>query len=266
MSAIDREAIASGAAGAVLGGMAGSAFGSARLGAMAGGLHGWIAGRRRIYELRRRQGLVAFVLDHTWALATTLAGTMVLGACEIRVRLTGSGPDFDDGLSCRRNRFVYRRGVVLRRGFALTVGTVITGAGDRHGELPDRRRRLVDDHEDVHVWQARLLGPLYPVSYAVWFAGGAVIALVRRLGRGSARPVISEIDALAYYCNPFEWHAYTCADNWPPAGVDPDSVWSDRCPIAERMPRVLRESAGIPAVPRRTRPASPVGSSDLLRE
>lgn len=250
MSVVDREAIAGGVAGAILGGAAGSVFGSVRLGAVAGGLHGWIAGRRRIYDLRRRQGAAAFVLDHTWALATTIAGTLVLGACELLVRLTGSGSDFDDELSRRRNRFVYRRGVVLRRGFALTVGTVITGAGDRHGELPDRRRRLVDDHEDVHVWQARLLGPLYPVSYVVWFAVGAVIALVRRLGRGSARSALSEVDSLAYYCNPFEWHAYTCADNWPPAGVDPDSVWRDRCPVAERMPRVLRESAENPAAPR----------------
>ena len=85
-------------------------------------------------------------------------------------------------LSTRQNRHVYRRGFMPRRGFATTLGNVIGGAGDI--ERP-RRRRLVTDHEDVHCWQARWLGPLYPMpstSVGPWLAGaaGIVIWAVRR--------------------------------------------------------------------------------------
>ena len=54
----------------------------------------------------------------------------------------------DESLSRRSNRMVFRRGFVPRRGFAITIGNVVSGAGDT--SLP-RRRRLVTDHEDVHV-------------------------------------------------------------------------------------------------------------------
>jgi hypothetical protein len=233
-----------------LGGLVGSLWGSPRLGALFGGVHGWLAGRRRIYEWRHRGGVVAFVLDHTWALPTTIGGTVAMIASRGRQRLTGSDPGFDEPLSRRRNRFVFRRGFVLRRGFALTVGTVVTGAADANGEVTERRRRLVDDHEDVHVWQARLLGPFYPMLYAAWFGSGAVFALVRRARGRTSGSLDDDLDIFAYYRNPFEWHAYTCDHNWPPAGVDRDAVWKKECPVREWIPRPLRGSAGSPTAPR----------------
>lgn len=247
---LDRESITTGAIGALLGGLTGMVWGVPRLGAFVGGCHGWLAGRLRVYELRAKQGVVAFVLDHTWALPTTIGGTIAMTAGELRRRLSGVDPGFDEELSSRRNRFVFRGGFVLRRGFALTVGAVITGAGDAAGNLTDRRRRLVDDHEDVHVWQARLLGPVYPMLYASWFVGGVLVAVARRLSGRASRTLSDEIDTLAYYRNPFEWHAYTCDDNWPPAGVDSRSVWRDRFPLQEWIPKGLRESAGSPTEPR----------------
>lgn len=247
---VDREALATSAAGAVLGGLVGTLWGSPRLGALVGGVHGWLAGRRRIYEWRHRRGVVAFVLDHTWALPTTIGGTVALTASVLRHRLTGVDPGFDELLSHRRNRFVFRRGFVLRRGFALTVGTVVTGAADANGEVTERRRRLVDDHEDVHVWQSRLLGPLYPALYASWFVAGAAFALVRRVSRRSSASLTDEVDTYAYYRNPFEWHAYTCDHNWPPAGVDRASVWTKEFPLREWIPRSLRASGGNPTEPR----------------
>jgi hypothetical protein len=215
-----------------------------------GGLHGWSAGRRQIYEWRHRRGVVAFLLDHTWALPTTIGGTVAMLAADLRRLITGADAGFEESLSRRRNRFVFRRGFVLRRGFALTVGTVVTGAADAQGNVTERRRRLVDDHEDVHVWQARLLGPLYPALYASWFAVGVLVALARRVARRSSSSLTDDIDTIAYYRNPFEWHAYTCDHNWPPAGIDSDTVWRKKFPVSEWVPRALRESAGNPAAPR----------------
>lgn len=246
---IDSEAITTGVLGAVLGGLTGSLWGTPRLGAVFGGVHGWLAGRRRIYRLRHRQGVAAFVLDHTWALTTTMGGTVVIVLSAIRRRLGGVDAGFDASLSERRNRFVFRRGFVLRRGFALTVGTVVTGAADAQGEITERRRRLVDEHEDVHVWQARLFGPSYPILYGSWFVMGAMFALARRLVRRSSS-LSDDIDAFAYYRNPFEWHAYTCDHNWPPVGVEPTAVWKRQFPLREWTPRFLRESAETPTAPR----------------
>lgn len=246
----DSETLATSAAGAVLGGFVGRVVGWPRLGSIVGAVHGWRAGRRRIYEWNHRRGVVAFVLDHTWALATTTAGTVVMTVSELRSRSGAPDAGFDHELSHRRNRFVYRRGLVLRRGFALTAGTVITGAADPAGEITERRRRLIDDHEDVHVWQARFFGPAYPLLYASWFVGGVALALVRRLRFRSSGSLAHDIDALAYYRNPFEWHAYTCDDNWPPANVDRGAVWRRAFPVREWLPKSLRESAGNRAEPR----------------
>lgn len=233
---VDTETLATTMSGALLGGLAGSIWGTPRVGATVGAVHGWFAGRHQVYE-RNRRGVIAFFLDHTWALATTIAGTLVLVVSSV-----GGGAGFEESLSRRSSRFVFRRGVVLRRGFALTVGTVVTGAGGVDGEITDRRRRLVERHEDVHVWQARLLGPMYPVLYALWFAGGSLFALARRFTANSSTRLGDDVDRYAYYRNPFEWHAYTCDDNWPPASTDPTGVWSSAFPLDQWIPRSLRES------------------------
>ena len=47
----------------------------------------------------------------------------------------------------------------------------------------------IDDHEDVHVWQARWFGPLYPVLYVGWLVGaGAVGVVVWMWARHGQRP------------------------------------------------------------------------------
>lgn len=247
-NALDAESLGTSAAGAVLGGVAGAMWGAPRLGATVGAIHGWMAGRGRVYR-RDRRGLVAFVLDHTWALPTTIAGTVTMVVSELRHRAGGADPGFVESLSRRSDRFVFRHGLVLRRGFALTVGTVVTGAGGADGEITERREKLVTHHEDVHVWQARLLGPLYPLLYASWFVGGAVVALVKRLTRGPSTSMSDEVDRYAYYRNPFEWHAYTCDDNWPPVSTDARGVWSKKFPLREWIPALLRESSGSRATP-----------------
>ena len=248
---VDRnEVVGAALGGALLGALAGRVLRSTSLGAVVGLLHGLVAGRRRVYDWSTRRGRAAFVLDHTWALPTTAAGLVVLGLGWLRERITGVSPGYEPSLSERQNRMAHREGLVLRRGFAVTIGTVVNGAAGRDGVLTERRRKLVTDHEDVHVWQQRVFGPLYPIAYISWFVGGVIVSLVRRVTSHSERSLSTEIDRFAYYRNPFEWHAYTCDANWPPHGVDPASVWADRFPTSQWIPRVFRESAGNPTAPR----------------
>jgi hypothetical protein len=215
------EAAAFGVVGGTLGAAFGAPFGLAvPLGAIAA-TNGVICGWRRVYDWKCSTGALAIVLDSTWAVPMTAAGLASQALGVVRGR-----PDYDESLSRRANRQVFRRGFVPRRGFAITVGNVISGAGDT--SLP-RRRRLVTDHEDVHVWQARWFGPLYPVLYGAWMllggAAGVVVWATRRRGDRLAKVV----ESCAYYLNPFEWWAYSRDDHWPPSGKIRGLGW--RSPI-----------------------------------
>jgi hypothetical protein len=118
----------------------------------------------------------------------------------------------------------------------------MNGAGELDGEglVATRRRRLVTDHEDVHVWQARAFGPLYPLLYLGWTvtagAAGAARWLITR-----QHTVGGSADAWGYYSNPFEWWAYSRDGNWPPhaLGARAGIVW--RRPIVR--PLAARRSA-----------------------
>ena len=81
-----------------------------------------------------------------------------------------------------------------------------------------RRQRLVTDHEDVHVWQGRWFGPLYPLLYGGWMVAGGRRRR-RRLGRraGATSRSAKVVETCAYYLNPFEWWAYSRDGHWPPA-------------------------------------------------
>lgn len=202
MRFVHRESILTGVAAAILAGLTGRVVGVGRWGLLVGAVSGAVAGRRRVYDWRSRRGVVAFLADHTWALATTTAGVIAMA-----VNMTRDA-GFEPSLSERQNRMVYRRGFVLRRGFAVTFGNVVNGAADENGELTERRRTLVTVHEDAHVWQARVFGPIYVVVYAAWFAGGALVGAVKWLASDRSVPLSRTVDAYAYYRNPFERHAY----------------------------------------------------------
>jgi hypothetical protein len=167
--------------------------------AVVAGTNGAISGWRQTYDWSRGPGVVAFTLDSTWSLVMTAAGLFANGVAMVQ-RNAGFVPE----LSVRQNRHVYRRGFMPRKGFATTLGNVIGGAGDI--ELP-RRRRLITDHEDVHCWQARWMGPLYPAVYVGW----TVLA-------GAAGMVI-----------PIEWWAYSRDDHWPPSGKVAGFGWKGPC-------------------------------------
>lgn len=226
----ERVAEAAGAAiaGAAIGAVATWPVGFAPVGAVVGGLNGAISGWLATYEWQRSRGVLAFVLDSSWALLTTGAGLLIHGL-NLVVRNAGYAPE----LSVRANRHVYRRGFRLRKTFAMTWGNVMNGAGDIDGDTQRaiRRRRLVTDHEDVHVWQARVFGPIYPVVYFGWIVVGGLAGAVRWLIKRD-HSLGGSMDAWGYYANPFEWWAYSRDDNWPPRAL------GDRAPLVWRHPIV----------------------------
>jgi hypothetical protein len=246
--AIEGAAVA--ALGGVLGAFAGGLIGElldlrtplAVAGAAIGVLNGAVSGYRQIYDWKSSHGPVAVVLDSTWALPMT-AGAIFTNLYGMAVPKSGYLAD----LSERQNRHVYRRGFVFRKGFAVTIGNVIGGAGDVER---DRRRRLITDHEDVHVWQARWFGLLYPIFYGGWFLFGSASGLVVWLARGRREKLKGVVETTGYYMNPYEWWAYSRDDHWPPGAKLPGIGWSKPCvqPLAEvRRLRAGREDRTTPS-------------------
>lgn len=221
------EAVVVAAAGGTLGGLVGTPLGLTIPAAVVGAASGAVSGWRGIYDWRSTRGVAAFVLDSTWSLLMTSGSVAshVLGAVR-------GQPGYDPGLSRRANRHVYRRGFVPRAGFAITVGNVISGAGDTS---QDRRRHLVVAHEDVHVWQARWFGPLFPVLYGGWMLAGAVVGAVVWSLRRRGERFGHVVESVSYYLNPFEWWAYSRAGNWPPSGLVKGLGW--RKPMVAPMRR-----------------------------
>jgi hypothetical protein len=189
------EAVAVGVAGATLGYLTGRMVGLPVAAAVVGGASGLVNGWRRAYAWNTARGVGAFLADHTWALSSTLGGL----ASHVLSAVRGDA-GYQASLSERRNRHVYARGFQVRRGFAMAMGNVVTGAGNR--------QRLVDDHEEVHIWQARLLGPVYPVAYVGWSVVAAPVGVVRWWRSGRTQPLGRMVDAVAYRANPLERWAY----------------------------------------------------------
>ncbi|MGC5052337.1 glycine zipper family protein [Micromonospora sp. DT48] len=132
------------AAGAVLGQLLGGGVGllvGASVGLLVGGVFGWAVAAAEVYAAGPR-GVFLFVVDHTWSLLNTL-----VGASYLAVHLV-FGHSLDRSTSRHSCRVNVVEGVSPR--YATTLGTVCAGSG------PGIQR-----HEDVHILQARLLGPLY---------------------------------------------------------------------------------------------------------
>jgi hypothetical protein len=223
------ETVALGVGGAVLGGLTGRIVGWRSAGAAIGALNGLIGGWRQVYQWREARGWLTFGIDSTWALATTSAGLFSHGIAAA-MTLGGQPARYSYALSKRQGRHVYSGGFRPRAGFVVTLGNVVSGAGDLDQA---RRIKLVTDHEQIHINQARSLGPLYPVVYGGSMAVGAAVAAASAIAarakpqRGQTPPRLFDLlETYAYYCNPCEWWAYSRDGNWPPPGKLPGRGWT----------------------------------------
>jgi len=227
------EAVLTALGGAVLGGalgLLGGAPAAIALGSAAG-LNGGLGGWRRVYDWRAARGWIAFAADSTWGLAGTTLGVLLHLA-----DLALPGAAYREDLSRRRNRHWFDGGLRLRRGFVLTLGNVVSGAppAGRPGE--ERIRRAIERHEDLHIWQNRAFGPLYPAGYAAWCALGVVVGLATWVARRGRPRLARLIETAAYYDNPFEFWAYRRDGRWQTNRADPVLKW--------RRPRWRRKQAG----------------------
>ncbi|SBT42080.1 glycine zipper family protein [Micromonospora narathiwatensis] len=130
--------------GALLGQLAGGLLGlviGAVVGLLVGAPFGWAVAAAGTYGADPK-GIFRFVVDHTWSLLNTVAGAIYLAPHLI------VGHQLDRVVSQGSGRVNVVEGVSPR--YATTIGTVCAGSSPR-----------IQRHEDVHILQARLLGPLY---------------------------------------------------------------------------------------------------------
>jgi MFS family permease len=156
---------------------------AALVGGLIGGVYSAVAFGRGIYSAAPLS-IVGYVLDMSWSLLNTAASLLVwLPACMIA---GGNFLDPDDK-SRRSGTFVYQENPRGGGYDATTVGTVIAGGWS--------------SHEEVHVWQARMFGPLYLPLYGL----SLLLNMLFRLCTGKTE----EIAKQAYYRVCFEDWAYS---------------------------------------------------------
>lgn len=169
------------------------------LGLLAGALHARAVVATDSYPPDRRGAWLA-VVDHTWSLPNTVAGSLLLAVA----LALGNRPDPDR--SRHRSTVVLREGVMP--GFATTIGTV--EAGTTHH---------LAAHEYLHVLQARLFGPAYLPLVALNYVVATVLPYWLVYHDRTARPIRSVRDYFLRGVYPHTWHeewAYRVGGGTPP--------------------------------------------------
>jgi hypothetical protein len=141
--------------GAVLGFLAGGWVGLAiggAIGLLLGCFFGWAVAAGDVYPATAG-GVVTFIIDHTWSMLNTVAGSLYMVVHFI------FGHTLDRTTSAGSARVNIVEGVSPN--YATTIGTVVAGGTS-----------TILRHEDVHILQARILGPAYiplvALNYALW--------------------------------------------------------------------------------------------------
>ena len=125
-----------------------------------GAVYSAVAFRYEIYRVGFLS-MLGLLLDLTWSMLNTIAGFLVWAPVSIA---TSSGFVTPSADSQRSGSFVYKNNPRGGGYAATTVGTVIAGGWCAH--------------EEVHVWQARILGPLYLVLYGLNLVFAMLFALI----------------------------------------------------------------------------------------
>jgi len=187
---------------------------------VAAGLNGALGGLRQVYDWRTGKGWFAFAADSTWGLAGTTLGTLLHLANLIR-----PGATYRADLSRRRHRHWFDGGLRLRPGFVWTLGNVVSSPPTDRAPATGDRWHIIERHEDIHVWQNRILGPLYLAGYAAWFVLGLVVGTVVWVIRRGNPGLFRLVETAAYYDNPFEYCAYRRTGHWEDNPADPTLKW-----------------------------------------
>jgi hypothetical protein len=142
-------------------------------------------------------GPLAFLLDVTWGLGGSTNGLLL----HLVNFAWGEHADGDGEIRLEAHR--YKAGSYIKPHFAFTQGAVMSDTG---GWNPSTD---LFKHESLHIWQNRILGPLFWFSYVGWMIVSFIPALVAGL-------IGSKVgDALTwwtYFDNPWEVMAYGIAN------------------------------------------------------
>jgi hypothetical protein len=137
--------------GYLAGGWVGLAIGGG-IGLLLGCFFGWAVTVGKVYSADAT-GVIIFIVDHTWSMLNTFVGSIYLVAHFI------FGHTLDRATSQGSCRVSVVEGVSPR--YATTIGPVCAGADP-----------TIQRHEDVHILQARILGPIYlpltVANYILW--------------------------------------------------------------------------------------------------
>lgn len=151
-------------------------------------------------------GVVAFALDETWGLNGSTQGDLLH-------LVDFSWGDHAVG-ETRTDAHRYNNGFAVKPGFAFTQGAVMSSNGAAAGSA-------LFSHENTHVWQNRLFGPLFTLSYIAWLIvfllPGLIVGLVSgAVGKG--------IENLSYFNNP--WEVWGYAVQGRDRSVEGAGIWS----------------------------------------
>jgi hypothetical protein len=154
-------------------------------------------------------GVPAFVLDETWGLAGTTNGDLLHLVNFI-------GGDHAVG-ETRTDVHRYNKGFAVKSGFAFTQGAVMSSNDN------DKTTALFA-HENTHVWQNRLVGPLYTLSYIGWM----LLLLIPGFIYGLATKQ-DAITPWSYFNNPWEAMGYDVGESHgaSPRTAFGNLIWSD---------------------------------------
>lgn len=155
-----------------------------------GGFTGVMHGAHRVYQWRRLGALWA-LLDATWALTGATLGALA----HVVDLLSG-----ERGAEERTDAVRFAKGFHPpgKPRYAITLGPVMSNLDDEPGTA-------LHQHERVHVFQARVFGPVHVISYLGWMALTVVPALVVGATR---RAPASRVEPWCYFSNPWEVWGY----------------------------------------------------------
>jgi hypothetical protein len=155
-------------------------------------------------------GVVAFALDETWGLAGSTQGDLLH-----LVNFTwGNHVVGETSTDAHR----YKSGFAVQSGFAFTQGAVMSSNTQAKGTP-------LFNHENTHVWQNRLFGPFFTLTYIAWMIVLLIPGLVYGLASGAGAG--AGIQSYSYFSNPWEAWAYSVQGVNRSAVAPGTGIWSD---------------------------------------
>lgn len=187
---------------------------------LTGALTGMLNGIWRIHDWQGG-GWAGFPLDVTWGLAGNVNGLLL--------HLVNQFIATSHVYEPRHEAHRYLGGFGLKNGFRFTQGCVMSNT-----EVADVPGSDLFTHERWHVWQNRIFGPFFTLSYVgwmiVWLVPAAVAGLATGAGPGKA------VQAWCYSSNPWEVWAYSSTGDEYRGTNDKKLLWPPVAVIAAALP------------------------------